>query len=151
MLGWRSEHCLQLSILDSTVCIWVCATAVRICLAGKTTLLRDVVRLLANDFNKRVIVVDTSNEIGGDGAVPHTCLGKARRMSPTDRDQQHKVLLEAVQNHTPEVYSSLSNYALDSPPQASQISTKLLHDCCAVRCNWTLMHAISCCVAALVV
>lgn len=73
------------------------------CIAGKTTLLRDVVRLLANDFDKRVIVVDTSNEIGGDGAVPHACLGRARRMSPTDRHQQHTVLLEAVQNHTPEV------------------------------------------------
>lgn len=71
--------------------------------AGKTTLLRDVVRLLANDFDKRVIVVDTSNEIGGDGAVPHACLGRARRMSPADRERQHETLLEAVQNHTPEV------------------------------------------------
>ena len=72
-------------------------------LAGKTPLLRDVVRLLADVFEKRVIVVDTSNEIGGDGEVPHACLGKARRMSPADRARQHEVLLEAVQNHTPEV------------------------------------------------
>ena len=64
-----------------------------------------MVQLLANKFEKRVIVVDTSNEIGGDGAVPHACLGKARRMSPADREKQHEVLLEAVQNHTPEVCS----------------------------------------------
>lgn len=62
-------------------------------------------QLLADKFEKRVIVVDTSNEIGGDGAVPHACLGKARRMSPSDRAKQHEVLLEAVQNHSPEVCS----------------------------------------------
>ena len=73
--------------------------------AGKTTILRDIVRLLAENFGKRVIVVDTSNEIGGDGEVPHACLGKARRMSPADRARQHEVLLEAVQNHTPEVHN----------------------------------------------
>lgn len=77
-------------------------------LAGKTTLLREVVRLLANDFGKRVVVVHTSDEIGGDGAVPHACLGKARRMSPSDRGKQHDVLLEAVQNHTPEVSDKLN-------------------------------------------
>ncbi|DBA96942.1 TPA: hypothetical protein ACH3X1_001273 [Trebouxia sp. C0004] len=59
---------------------------------GKTTLLRDVVGLLANTFNKRVVVVDTSNEIGGDGAVPHSCLGKARRMPVHDQSRQHEVL-----------------------------------------------------------
>ena len=73
--------------------------------AGKTTLLRDVVRTLADTFDKRVIVVDTSNEIAGDGAVPHSCISSARRMSPVDRERQHKVLLEAVLNHTPEVPS----------------------------------------------
>ena len=62
-----------------------------------------MVQLLADKFEKRVIVVDTSNEIGGDGAVPHACLGKARRMSPAEHAQQHEVLLEAVQYHTPEV------------------------------------------------
>ena len=71
--------------------------------AGKTTLLRDVVGLLANTFNKRVVVVDTSNEIGGDGAVPHSCLGKARRMPVHDQSRQHEVLLQAVQNHNPQV------------------------------------------------
>ena len=70
---------------------------------GKTTLLRDVVGLLANTFNKRVVVVDTSNEIGGDGAVPHSCLGKARRMPVHDQSRQHEVLLQAVQNHNPQV------------------------------------------------
>ena len=71
--------------------------------AGKTTLLRDVVGLLANTFNKHVDVVDTSNEIGGDGAVPHSCLGKARRMLVHDQSRQHEVLLQAVQNHNPQV------------------------------------------------
>jgi stage III sporulation protein SpoIIIAA len=71
--------------------------------AGKTTLLRDVVSLLANKLEKRVVVVDTSNEIGGDGAVPHSCLGKARRMPVYDQSKQHEVLLQAVQNHNPQV------------------------------------------------
>ncbi|DBA81222.1 TPA: hypothetical protein ACH3X2_007035 [Trebouxia sp. C0005] len=71
--------------------------------AGKTTLLRGVVGLLANTFNKRVVVVDTSNEIEGDGAVPHSCLGKARCMPVHDQSKQHEVLLQAVQNHNPQV------------------------------------------------
>lgn len=66
-------------------------------------LLRDVVSLLANKLEKRVVVVDTSNEIGGDGAVPHSCLGKARRMPVYDQSKQHEVLLQAVQNHNPQV------------------------------------------------
>ncbi len=71
--------------------------------AGKTTLLRDVTGLLAERFKKRVVVVDTSNEIGGDGTVPHTCIGRARRMPVVHKSRQHEVLQEAVQNHNPEV------------------------------------------------
>ena len=69
---------------------------------GKTTLLREVSGLLADTFRKRVIVVDTSNEIAGDGTVPHACIGRARRMQVPDRARQHSTLVEAVQNHNPE-------------------------------------------------
>ena len=86
-----------------SLCSSGCTSRFHVHCVGKTTLLRDIVRLLADDFGKRVLVVDTSNEIGGDGKVPHACLGKARRMTPPDQARQHEVMLEAVQNHTPEV------------------------------------------------
>jgi stage III sporulation protein AA len=70
---------------------------------GKTTMLRDVARTLADDLNKRVIVVDTSNEIGGDGDIPHPGIGRARRMQVGRPELQHRVMIEAVENHTPEV------------------------------------------------
>ena len=54
-------------------------------------------------FDKHVVVVDTDNEIGGNGAVPDKCLGRARRMSVHDRSRQHEVLLQAAQNHKPQV------------------------------------------------
>jgi stage III sporulation protein SpoIIIAA len=68
---------------------------------GKTTLLREAARILAE--NKRVVIVDTSNEIGGDGDVPHPAVGKARRMQVREPTQQHEVMIEAVENHNPEV------------------------------------------------
>jgi len=68
---------------------------------GKTTLLREGARILAE--SKRVIVVDTSNEIGGDGDVPHPAVGKARRMQVREPMLQHEVMIEAVENHNPEV------------------------------------------------
>jgi stage III sporulation protein SpoIIIAA len=68
---------------------------------GKTTLLREAARILAE--LKRVIVVDTSNEIGGDGDVPHPAVGKARRMQVREPMLQHEVMIEAVENHNPEV------------------------------------------------
>ncbi|PSR96392.1 P-loop containing nucleoside triphosphate hydrolase protein [Actinidia chinensis var. chinensis] len=70
---------------------------------GKTTIIRDIARMLANDYNKRVMIVDTSNEIGGDGDIPHTGIGNARRMQVPSTDMQHKVLIEAVENHMPQV------------------------------------------------
>ena len=70
---------------------------------GKTTLLREAARVLADDAEKRVIVVDTSNEIAGDGDVPHPGIGRARRMQVPDPDHQHGVMIEAVENHMPEV------------------------------------------------
>src|SRR5713226_8585502 len=70
---------------------------------GKTTLLREADRVLADDLEKRVIVVDTSNEIAGDGDVPHPGIGKARRLQVPSPELQHSVMIEAVENHMPEV------------------------------------------------
>ncbi|KAH0707141.1 hypothetical protein KY289_012217 [Solanum tuberosum] len=70
---------------------------------GKTTIIRDIARMLANDYGKRVMIVDTSNEIGGDGDIPHAGIGNARRMQVPHNDMQHKVLIEAVENHMPQV------------------------------------------------
>ncbi|XP_009611180.1 protein SEEDLING PLASTID DEVELOPMENT 1 [Nicotiana tomentosiformis] len=70
---------------------------------GKTTIIRDIARMLANDYGKRVMIVDTSNEIGGDGDIPHAGIGNARRMQVPHSDVQHKVLIEAVENHMPQV------------------------------------------------
>jgi len=70
---------------------------------GKTTLLREAARVLADDLEKRVIVVDTSNEIAGDGDVPHPGIGHARRMQVPQPEYQHAVMIEAVENHMPEV------------------------------------------------
>lgn len=68
---------------------------------GKTTLLREAARILAD--KKRVVIVDTSNEIGGDGDVPHPAIGRARRMQVATPSLQHEVMIEAVENHNPEV------------------------------------------------
>ena len=69
---------------------------------GKTTKLRDVARYIADECKRRVVIVDTSNEIAGDGKVPHPAVGRARRMQvPFNRDQHH-VMIEAVENHMPE-------------------------------------------------
>src|ERR1700716_1205985 len=70
---------------------------------GKTTLLREIARVLADEANKRVVVVDTSNEIAGDGDIPHPGIGRARRMQVSTPAQQHAVMIEAVENHMPEV------------------------------------------------
>ena len=70
---------------------------------GKTTMLREAARVLADDFDKRVVVVDTSNEIAGDGDIPHPGIGRARRMQVPTPAQQHHVMIEAVENHMPEV------------------------------------------------
>ena len=70
---------------------------------GKTTALREIARVLADDFQKRVVIIDTSNEIAGDGDIPHPAIGRARRMQVTKPELQHQVMIEAVENHTPEV------------------------------------------------
>jgi stage III sporulation protein SpoIIIAA len=70
---------------------------------GKTTMLREVARVLADDLGKRVVVVDTSNEIAGDGDIPHPGIGDARRMQVRTPTEQHAVMIEAVENHMPEV------------------------------------------------
>jgi stage III sporulation protein SpoIIIAA len=70
---------------------------------GKTTLLREIARVLADEANKRVVVVDTSNEIAGDGDIPHRGIGRARRMQVARTAEQHAVMIEAVENHMPQV------------------------------------------------
>ncbi|MCA9986654.1 MAG: AAA family ATPase, partial [Anaerolineales bacterium] len=68
---------------------------------GKTTMLREMARVLAE--KKRVVIVDTSNEIGGDGDIPHPAVGRARRMQVARSAHQHETMIEAVENHNPEV------------------------------------------------
>jgi len=70
---------------------------------GKTTIIREIARVLANEMEKRVIIIDTSNEIAGDSDIPHFGIGYARRMQVPTTDLQHKVMIEAVENHTPQI------------------------------------------------
>ena len=70
---------------------------------GKTTALREIARVIAEELNKRVLIIDTSNEIGGDGDIPHPAIGRARRMQVSSPENQHQVMIEAVENHMPEV------------------------------------------------
>ncbi len=70
---------------------------------GKTTMLRECARVLADEMKKRVVIVDTSNEIGGDGDIPHPGIGRARRMQVRTPALQHAVMIEAVENHMPQV------------------------------------------------
>ena len=69
---------------------------------GKTTMLREMARVLSEEAKKRVIIVDTSNEIAGDGDVPHPAIGRSRRMQVKTPSQQHGIMIEAVENHMPE-------------------------------------------------
>ncbi|MCX6377500.1 MAG: AAA family ATPase, partial [Armatimonadetes bacterium] len=69
---------------------------------GKTTKLREVARVLSEEFRKRVVIVDTTNEIAGDGDIPHPAIGRARRMQVVAPELQHAVMIEAVENHMPE-------------------------------------------------
>lgn len=70
---------------------------------GKTTAIREITRVLADEMQKRVVIIDTSNEIAGDGDVPHPAIGRARRMQVAKPELQHQVMIEAVENHMPEV------------------------------------------------
>nr|AYR06247.1 hypothetical protein [Renouxia sp.] len=70
---------------------------------GKTTAIREIARILADEMEKRVVIIDTSNEIAGDGDIPHPAIGRARRMQVVRPELQHQVMIEAVENHMPEV------------------------------------------------
>ena len=70
---------------------------------GKTTIIREIARVLSDEMEKRVIVVDTSNEIAGDSNIPHSGIGRARRMQVSKAEFQHQIMIEAVENHMPEV------------------------------------------------
>jgi stage III sporulation protein SpoIIIAA len=70
---------------------------------GKTTIIREIGRILADEMEKRVIIIDTSNEIAGDSDIPHSGIGRARRMQVPNTDFQHQIMIEAVENHMPQV------------------------------------------------
>ena len=70
---------------------------------GKTTIIREIARVLADEMDKRVIIIDTSNEIAGDSDIPHSGIGRARRMQVSKTELQHQVMIEAVENHMPQV------------------------------------------------
>ena len=70
---------------------------------GKTTIIREIARVLSDEMEKRVIIIDTSNEIAGDTDIPHPGIGRARRMQVAQTNLQHQVMIEAVENHTPQV------------------------------------------------
>jgi stage III sporulation protein SpoIIIAA len=70
---------------------------------GKTTAIREISRILSDEMGKRVVIIDTSNEIAGDGDIPHPAIGSARRMQVTYPELQHRVMIEAVENHMPQV------------------------------------------------
>jgi len=70
---------------------------------GKTTVIREMARVLSDEMGKRVIIIDTSNEIAGDSDIPHAAIGKARRMQVSQANCQHQVMVEAVENHMPQV------------------------------------------------
>jgi stage III sporulation protein SpoIIIAA len=70
---------------------------------GKTTMIREIARVIANEMEKRVVIIDTSNEIAGDSDIPHVGIGRARRMQVSHSNLQHNVMIEAVENHMPEV------------------------------------------------
>ena len=70
---------------------------------GKTTIIREIARVLSEEMEKRVIIIDTSNEIGGDSDIPHYGIGKARRMQVRKTELQHQIMLEAIENHMPEI------------------------------------------------
>ena len=70
---------------------------------GKTTIIREIARILSDELEKRVVIIDTSNEIAGDSDIPHSGIGRARRMQVSKTEYQHKVMIEAVENHMPQV------------------------------------------------
>jgi stage III sporulation protein SpoIIIAA len=70
---------------------------------GKTTIIREIARVFADEMEKRVIIIDTSNEISGDSDIPHSGIGRARRMQVAKTELQHQVMIEAVENHMPQV------------------------------------------------
>jgi stage III sporulation protein SpoIIIAA len=70
---------------------------------GKTTIIREIARVLADEMGKRVVIIDTSNEIAGDSNIPHSGIGRARRMQVAKTELQHQVMIEAVENHMPQV------------------------------------------------
>lgn len=109
---------------------------------GKTTKLRETSRVLANDLEKRVVIVDTSNEIAGDGIVPHRSVGRARRMQVPKVVLQHMVMIEAVENHMPEVIVIDEIGTVEEAEAARTIAERGVQLIATVHGN-TLMNLIS--------
>ena len=89
---------------------------------GKTTKLREISRLVADELGKRVVIVDTSNEIAGDGDTPHPAIGAARRMQVPQPEFQKDIMIEAVENHTPEVIV-VDEIGTEAEAQAAKVVT----------------------------
>ena len=70
---------------------------------GKTTIIREIARVLSEEMGKRVVIIDTSNEIAGDSDIPHSGIGRARRMQVPQTELQHQIMIEAVENHMPQI------------------------------------------------
>lgn len=70
---------------------------------GKTTIIREIARVLSDEMEKRVVIIDTANEIAGESDIPHPGIGRARRMQVPQTELQHQIMIEAVENHMPEV------------------------------------------------
>ena len=91
--------CLIRDLLESTNSILILGKPG----VGKTTVIREIARVLSDEMKKRVIIIDTSNEIAGDTDIPHSAIGKARRMQVSNSNFQHQIMLEAVENHMPQI------------------------------------------------
>ena len=91
--------CLVRDLLESTNSLLILGKPG----VGKTTIIREIARVLSDEMKKRVIIIDTSNEIAGDTNIPHSAIGKARRMQVSNSNFQHQIMLEAVENHMPQI------------------------------------------------
>ena len=91
--------CLVRDLLESTNSLLILGKPG----VGKTTIIREMARVLSDEMKKRVIIIDTSNEIAGDTNIPHSAIGKARRMQVSNSNFQHQIMLEAVENHMPQI------------------------------------------------
>ena len=130
-----TQRCLLASVCVAL--LTSCAATVGV---GKTTAIREVSRLLAGAVGKRVVICDTSNEIGGDGDVPHPGIGRARRMQVVTAARQHEVMIEAVENHMPQVRACLCSALL----QVASVWHRTSTPCCACTVTSSTFRGVGC-------